>query len=1095
MRKNRHNNGYIGFDRLGNRSTGAVSSGKKTTYDLVKTREILPKKDASNQWTRPSNGNGYGATATASLTAGVLQNVLVDAVGSGYSSDPIVTISGSGGSTVYGTPSRSAGTIVSIQPWHTVSSITVSNGGLGYTSAPTVTVSAPTGGTATVTGSISGTTLTVTAVSSGVLFPGQRITGTGISAGTEITSYGTGVGGIGTYTVNNSQTVSSVTISGTATATATATVSNGSVTSVTVTYSGAKYLKTLIPTVSFSGGGSTRSAAAVVELTSGTGYTSAPSVSITGGGGSSVSARAIIAAKLGTITVTNGGSGYTSSPTVFIDGMSLNAKTKATASISGGQVTSIAVTEGDVRFTEAPEILIGGWTPLPTVNSGEQKLVGAFAVYNHNGNYVSVTCSGNYTVNWGDGTTTNHFAGNRASKQYTGSTYSALTTQDAFFGYKTVIITITPQAGQNLTSINLNQKHPYYDPLSTSITPGINWLDVKIAGSNVSTLRLGNNGSTFTIDVRLHNLELFEYVGSHSLTSCSALFHNLTNLKRIAAFSTSSAITNMDSMFRECGALIDVPSMTTTNVTSMNSMFRECRALPSAPSLDTSNVTDTSFMFYGCSSLTYVPNMNTSKVSNMSFMFSDCSSLEVVPALDTGNVTNFSGMFASQSTSYFGMTCPIKTVPFLNTSKGTDFTSMFRNCILLEEVPKFDLKCATTLLNMFERCLALKGVPDFGDDTKRVTSFAGMFKECYSLIKAPVMNTESATSMNSMFNRCASLIEIPWYNTSLVNDFAQFIAGCPNLKYLPALDFSSAITMTTFIRDTTSDFPNRIDQIPRMDLRKVTSFNQAFMNAVRLKDVSKIILSGANVTVTAYSSMFNNCRSITSIPAFQFKTGGTSALSSMFGANDSLMSISATGITESITLSNPGIITEAQLNTIYTNLPTVVGKTITVTNNIGAPRASVTASIGGTTMTVTGVSSGRLADYQPISGTGVTAGTTITGQLTATNTGSQVQNTSTGSASAQNILTVDAVAVGLKETMIVSGTGIDPGTFVTKIDGLNITLSKNLTATSSGTYTFRIVGGTGTYAVSASQTVTSTTIAALPPYANVATAKGWTVTG
>lgn len=66
--------------------------------------------------------------------------------------------------------------------------------------------------TASVTGAISGTTLTVSAVASGALAVGQTITGTGIAANTTITALGTGTGGTGTYTVNNSQTVASTAI-------------------------------------------------------------------------------------------------------------------------------------------------------------------------------------------------------------------------------------------------------------------------------------------------------------------------------------------------------------------------------------------------------------------------------------------------------------------------------------------------------------------------------------------------------------------------------------------------------------------------------------------------------------------------------------------------------------------------------------------------------------------------------------------------------------------------------------------------------------------------------------------------------------------
>ncbi len=65
---------------------------------------------------------------------------------------------------------------------------------------------------ASVTGSISGTTLTVTAVASGTLAVGQVISGTGITAGTKITALGTGTGGTGTYTVSVSQTASSTAV-------------------------------------------------------------------------------------------------------------------------------------------------------------------------------------------------------------------------------------------------------------------------------------------------------------------------------------------------------------------------------------------------------------------------------------------------------------------------------------------------------------------------------------------------------------------------------------------------------------------------------------------------------------------------------------------------------------------------------------------------------------------------------------------------------------------------------------------------------------------------------------------------------------------
>ena len=72
---------------------------------------------------------------------------------------------------------------------------------------------------ATFTGSISGTTLTVSGggILSGAIAIGQTLSGTGVTAGTTIVGFTTGGGGnvneLGTYTVSKSQTVATTTIS------------------------------------------------------------------------------------------------------------------------------------------------------------------------------------------------------------------------------------------------------------------------------------------------------------------------------------------------------------------------------------------------------------------------------------------------------------------------------------------------------------------------------------------------------------------------------------------------------------------------------------------------------------------------------------------------------------------------------------------------------------------------------------------------------------------------------------------------------------------------------------------------------------------
>jgi hypothetical protein len=118
--------------------------------------------------------SGTIAVGQAIFGQGMAQNTVITALGTG-----------SGGTGTY-----------TVSDSQTVASTTINS------------VAAP----AIVTGSISGTTLTVSAVTSGTLKIGQTIEGSGVTDGTIITEFGSGSGGAGTYTVSASQTVSSTTI-------------------------------------------------------------------------------------------------------------------------------------------------------------------------------------------------------------------------------------------------------------------------------------------------------------------------------------------------------------------------------------------------------------------------------------------------------------------------------------------------------------------------------------------------------------------------------------------------------------------------------------------------------------------------------------------------------------------------------------------------------------------------------------------------------------------------------------------------------------------------------------------------------------------
>ena len=173
------------------------------------------------------------------------------------------------------------------------------------------------------TGSISGTTLTVTLLKSGSLAVGQSLFGVGVLNETVITALGSGTGGLGTYTINNTQTVSSEQM-------------NSSAVAAIITASMSGYTLT------------------VTGVTSGTLY---PGQTIQGAG---VTAGTIITALgSGTVlsqTIATAGTGYAVNDTVTVLG-GVYGTSPATYTVSSigasGAVTGLTVTSAG-NYTSVP---------------------------------------------------------------------------------------------------------------------------------------------------------------------------------------------------------------------------------------------------------------------------------------------------------------------------------------------------------------------------------------------------------------------------------------------------------------------------------------------------------------------------------------------------------------------------------------------------------------------------------------------------------------------------------------------------------------------------------------------------------------------
>ena len=278
------------------------------------------------------------------------------------------------------------------------------------------------------------------------------------------------------------------------------------------------------------------------------------------------------------------------------------------------------------------------WLELPTVSPGDEKLVGLYRV-NPDSNFFTFTGEGAYTIDFGDGSAPiNYGSGTTAYKILDWDDYSSSTlTSD---GFRQAVITITPQSGQHITSIDLSKTH---NQPGLSDTYNNGWLDIDLSGEFIDNIILNSDLASL---YHFGSLTRFNFIGVNAITDFSSMFAGCMNLSAIPTLDTSNG-TDFSYMFAGCFSLSAIPTLDTSNGTNFSGMFGSCFSLSSIPTLDTSNGTNFSYMFASCFSLSSIPTLDTSNGTDFSGMFAGCSSLSAIPTLDTSNGTNFSSMFAS----------------------------------------------------------------------------------------------------------------------------------------------------------------------------------------------------------------------------------------------------------------------------------------------------------------------------------------------------------------------------------------------------------------------------------------------------------------
>jgi hypothetical protein len=396
------------------------------------------------------------------------------------------------------------------------------------------------------------------------------------------------------------------------------------------------------------------------------------------------------------------------------------------------------------------------WIDLPASNDAAQKITLLVAVFNLPVSPLSFRVQGNYTVDWGDGSGTENIASNTvAGHSYTYANISSGTTTRR--GYRQVIVTITPQAGQNITLFSIQDGHASYKGGGTTYinpvldmdlnTPNLTSLLIPVSYYYTSCerwrLRAASLGNIYSNNL-FNGVPNYACVTlEHSITNITDTFNNCLGLVELNLPESCASLTSAYQAFFNCSALghITLPSAPVTNFVRT---VRNSHAVKSFCGRDSASAYET----WECTPTNYnlrsfrLGRLKTSQNGSSYSMFSDCVNLEELPPLYSANMS--------------------------------EVQSLASNCFQVTETPAYSFPAATSAANLFSGCSSLESTRPLRFNV--ATTGQGMFYNNYSIKRANIDYAPSLTNATDMFYNDYSLERQPNLSLSAVTNITRMYA-------------------------------------------------------------------------------------------------------------------------------------------------------------------------------------------------------------------------------------------------------------------------------------------------------------------------------
>ena len=435
--------GNIALLGTGSNTTSFTASGNITFSALNTTSTVtvtssgnIALPGANAYTTAPTvtlvGGGGTGATATAALTSGAITGFTVVTPGTGYTSAPTVILSGGGGNAQVGTAVIGTGGAA-----NTVASITPSNsmsGSLSATMAVTSSTGSITAGVIT-----SASTLNLTASQGSITAATITANTATLSAAGNITVTSS-LRNAGGSTMALTSSTGSISLGG---------VSSSSTLNLTATAGSI--------TTGFIQSNTLNLTAANGAAAIGTGFTSVPTATVTGGGGSGGTLTpTVVNGVITAFTVATPGTGYTSAPTVSITDGGVTYTLTSAGTFSAGGLTGAATPIQSSNFGNAVAVSAGTITTGTISSSSTLTLSAPSATGTITAGTITKTNTFNTTLTSGGsitlpGITAN--AGGAATNVFVNSTAGSISQTAGTSILSTGNVTLNAAADINLPNV------------------------------------------------------------------------------------------------------------------------------------------------------------------------------------------------------------------------------------------------------------------------------------------------------------------------------------------------------------------------------------------------------------------------------------------------------------------------------------------------------------------------------------------------------------------------------------------------------------------------------------------------------------------